>query len=53
MADYKTISCDETLEFSVIINLKLFFVTNTSIIDFVFLKKFYNFSSLKYKTLYY
>jgi len=49
----KDFPVSKTLEFSVISNLILFFVTNANIINFDFSKKFYNFSSIKYKTLYY
>jgi hypothetical protein len=44
---------NETLGYSVILNLIKFFVTNANIIDSDFSKKFYNFSSAKYTTLYY
>jgi len=49
----KAFPCGETLEFTVIINLKLFFVTNASIIKIDFSKKFYNFYSTKNKSLRY
>jgi len=49
----KDLPCGETLEFMVITTLMLFIVTNASIIKIDFFKKFYNFFSMKYKSLCY
>jgi len=53
MFHIKVFLYNENLEFSIIKNFILFFVTNTNINNFDIYKKFYNFLLLKYKTLYY
>jgi len=47
------IPCGEILELLAITNPDVIFVTHASIINIDFSKKFYNFSSAKYNTLYY
>ena len=45
--------CNKTLGLTATANLSLFYVTNASIIDSDFSKKFTNFSSTNYRTLRY
>lgn len=49
----KVFPLNAKLNFTTIITFKLFFVTHANIIIFDFSKKFNNFFSAKYKTLYY